>query len=273
MALGDQLLLESAGGKPRRLAEITVYRLRHPQADVQADQVQQLARPHPESANLLHRPIDAPDIRLAGLRQPQRFQVERPADPIADEAGRVLHPDRRLAELGADRPPGDHGLVAGCGALDQFHELHHRCRVEEMHPQEPLGALEPFRQFGDWKARGVRGQQGPRPGATGQLSQDFPLDGKVLRNRLDDALGIPGEFQIRGHLQTRDDLVPLGGRQLAPGHPAVEPFGYPGKGLLHPTRIDVRGVDDEARTGRGLGDARTHRAAADYPNHAFTAHR
>ena len=71
-----------------------------------------------------------------------RFVHVRQQQPVDEEAGAVVHHDRRLAErLGVGDGGGDRG-VAGLLAADHFHERHLPDRIEEVQAAEALGMLQ-----------------------------------------------------------------------------------------------------------------------------------
>ena len=90
------------------------------------------------SIALISAPSQSSSQRLVHVRQQQA---------IDQEAGPVVHHDRRLADaLGVGHGRGDR-LVAGLRAADHFDQRHLPHRVEEVKAAEPLGPLQPLGQL------------------------------------------------------------------------------------------------------------------------------
>ena len=69
-------------------------RLRHLVAHIDAHQIHQLERAHPEAAAEAHDPVDLLGSRQPLLKEPQRLGAEGPVAAVHKEAGAVLGGDR-----------------------------------------------------------------------------------------------------------------------------------------------------------------------------------
>ena len=88
----------------------------------------------------------------------RRFVHVGQQQPIHEEAGPVVHHDRRLAErLGVGDRRGDRG-VAGLLAANHFHQRHLADRVEKVQAAEAVGMLQPVGQLRDRNRRRVRAE-------------------------------------------------------------------------------------------------------------------
>ena len=86
---------------------------------------------------------------LERLHQHARLAGEQPVD---DEGGRVLDEDAALAELLRHVPGGRERDVVGGRRAHELDEREHRDGVEEVHPDDALGVLQPRRHLGDGAA-------------------------------------------------------------------------------------------------------------------------
>ena len=107
-AFGDQLLLDRARPPALRLAALVEEGAGDLEVDVEADQVDQLERAHPEAAAEADDAVDRRRVGDAVAEHPQRLQREGAGEAVGDEAGAVLGADRGAAHpLGRPRssPP------------------------------------------------------------------------------------------------------------------------------------------------------------------------
>ena len=197
----------SACSRPRRSAARSSSLMRpetcqHVVRHVQADLVEQLERPH-RHAPPLHRPVDRRDRRaLAGRRQ--RLGQVRNQHAIDEEAGRIVHQHRRLADPA--RQPGRGGEASSslCGRADHFDQRHLRHRIEKVQADDALAAAASpapsRRRSANWCCWPARN----RAGSAGRASRTPRASRSIFStHRFDDDVG---QFQA-GPLGRRRDAV------------------------------------------------------------------
>ena len=149
------------------------------EVDVEADQVEQLERPHAEAAAEADDAVDRRRVGDAVAEHPQRLQREGAGEAVGDEAGAVLGADRRaahpLGDLGRRRQRSLGGPLGG----DDLDQLHQRRRVEEVHADDALGVGDAGGDRRHPQRGGVGGEdrsraRRPRPGAAKQLAASAP---------------------------------------------------------------------------------------------------
>src|SRR5688572_21445448 len=140
------------------VAEAPVEDLEDLEADVEADQVRELERPH----RVPHaEPEDRVDVLAGGdafHQREGRLVDEGHEDPVRDEPGVVGDGDRGLfeppRELDGQRVNG----IGGGLAPDDLHELHHRDGVHEVHAYDAVRAARRRRELRDRDRGRVRGE-------------------------------------------------------------------------------------------------------------------
>ena len=154
---------------------------------------------------------------------------------------------------------------AGDDGLDDLDELHDRCRIEEVHADDPLGVARGNGDLGDRQGGGVGREDGVLVDDLVELGEDVLLQVEVLRHRLDDELAVLEVVEVRGELHARDEgrLVLLG--ELAAGdgtaRGGVEVFPT----ARHRLVVDLDGDHLDAVASEDLDDAGTHGAESDAP--------
>ena len=168
-AFGDQLLLDRARAPALRLAALGEEGAGDFEVDVEADQVDQLERAHPEAAAEADDAVDRRRVGDAVAEHPQRLQREGAGEAVGDEAGAVLGPDRGpahpLGDLGRRRQRRLGGALGG----DDLDQLHQRRRVEEVHADDALGVGHAGGDLGDPQRGGVAGEDRLGAADRGQL--------------------------------------------------------------------------------------------------------
>ena len=191
------------------------------------------------------------------------------ADPVGDEAGRVLARDHALAEpaVGERRDRSDR-LGPGVRPGDHLEQAHVAGRVEEMGDQEV--AAEACRQavgeLGERQGRGVGGDHGARLADPVELAVEGALDVQLLDHRLDDPVDLAKTLQIvleiaGGHQPRR--LPAHEGRRIGLGH-ALERAARERVPIGGAGRHDVEQQDRDAGVGDLGGDAGAHDPGADH---------
>jgi hypothetical protein len=184
MAGVDLAALQRRRAPPRLVEALLEERARDLQADVDADEVHELERPHAEAAA---EPADAVDLLGRGeplVDDAQRLQRERAVAPVDEEPDPVGDLDDTAAHR-LRRRAGDGDRVGrGVGARHDLDEAHDRRRVEEVHPDDAVGRARRRADRGHRQRRGVRRQDGP--GVAGELAQQLALELQALGRRLDD---------------------------------------------------------------------------------------
>jgi hypothetical protein len=151
VAVGHELLLEGARAKKRGPVELLPHRARRGEVHVEADEVDELQRPHPKAPEIAHGGVDLVCAGEAFLEDPQGLQVIGPGDVVDDEPRHVGGSGRDLAPAHGDPADAIDHRVVGLRARDDLHELHEGRRVEEVHPD---GAM----RLGDRLAQPAYGQ-------------------------------------------------------------------------------------------------------------------
>ncbi|MDT4846273.1 hypothetical protein FQZ97_802890 [compost metagenome] len=148
-------------------------------------------------------------------------------------------------------------------AADQFHQRHHRHRVEEVHADEAVGARGGGGQLRDRDRRGVRRDDHLGAHQLVHLLEDLELERVVLGGGLDDELRALQVVVVGRALDQRQRGGLLLGRELFLLDQAVEAARDGGDALVDGGlgHVDHHHVD--ARYRAGLGDAVAHGAGAD----------
>ena len=166
--------------------ELAVQCLRGVHVHVDADQVDQRTRSERPAGAVRHRLVHVLGQHVRFVENPHAVVEQRDQDPIDDEAGSVVAPDRLLART---LRPLLGGVDCGVGAPRCTHDLNQRQdrrRVEEVHPDDALGSCRGLRDLGDRQRRRVRCEHGVLPVDPVELSEHFALELELLEYRLDD---------------------------------------------------------------------------------------
>ena len=239
-------------------------RHRHRVVRVDADQVHELERAHPEAAHQAHHAVDRRRLGDPLLGELQRLQRVGAVAAVDQEAGHVRRRDDVLAHRLAKRAGRPQRPLARGGPRDHLDQPHHGSRVEEVHPHHSLGPGNAGGDLGDRERRGVgrehaSGIDGRRDGAE-QLQLQF----QPLRRGLDHELGRRELPEVREGLDAPARRVGLRSPHPALLHLAVE------RGLGRPQaaleRLGHRVVEQRpgARDRGELRDARAHRPRAEH---------
>jgi hypothetical protein len=174
---------------PARLAEaLRVEALRDLEADVDADEVHQLERPHAKAALHAADAIDRLDVRDLLCKQAQRLQPERPVAAVDEEARAVARADHRLAHRLSRRvrhfERARRGLLAG----DHLEQRHQRRRVEEVHADDALRMDRRRSERRHEQRGGVASQHALLADDLRELRVQLVLELQALRRRLDHEL-------------------------------------------------------------------------------------
>ena len=117
---------------------------------------------HRVSASELHRGVDILAGCVSLVVHPRRSVEIREQQKVRDESRAVAAGNGRLAEsLGELLRRLDHLFVRGHG-MDELHELHDLCRIEEVEPDHPLGSVGRDGHVDDRQRRSVRRKDGFR---------------------------------------------------------------------------------------------------------------
>src|SRR6478736_10533826 len=90
VALGADHPAQQGRGRVVRVPELGIKRVEDREARVEADEVDQLERPHREVAAALHRGVDVVPGGDAGVEESRRVVEVREQQRVHDEAGLVL---------------------------------------------------------------------------------------------------------------------------------------------------------------------------------------
>ena len=136
--------------------------------------------------------------------------------------------------------------------------------VEEVKADEVGRPARSLGQLADTEGRGVGGQDGPRLGYPVELGQEVGLDLLVLKDGLDDKVGLGRVFEIGGALDPAQDLVHLLLGEDSSLHRLAQEFPDGDHTPLHKLGLDIEHDDLKPLLGRLLGDARAHVAGPDH---------
>ena len=153
--------------------------------------------------------------------------------------------------------------VAGLQAKDDFHQRHHRHRVEEVHADEAVGALGRCCQLGDADRTGVGGHDHLGREHTVELLQDLDFEPFALGGGFDHQLRTFEVVVTRRALNQAERGVFVGGAHLFFLDQAVQAAGHCGQAFVDRGLVDVDQHDADAVGGANLGDAVAHGARAD----------
>ena len=145
-----------------RLAELRVQRLRCVHVHVDADEVDERARPHRPAGAVGHRRVEILGRDSAFVEDADAVVQQRDQDPVDDEARRVVAVHRPLARLLRPLVSDPYGIVARTARADDLDERQHGRRVEEVHADDALRMLRRLRDVGDGESRRVRREDGVR---------------------------------------------------------------------------------------------------------------
>src|SRR6266545_7722370 len=170
--------------------EPVLQHLHDREAHVEADQIGERQGPERMIHAELHHLIDRLRRGDTLVHTEDRFVDHRHQHPVRDEAGRVVHYDRRLAEGFHDlESPGD-GLFPSPLSPYYLDERHWGYWIHEMHADDPLGPLRLLGDFGDRYRRGVGREDRALRSQTVQLLEDVELGVGILGRSLDHERGI-----------------------------------------------------------------------------------
>jgi hypothetical protein len=240
-----------------------VDRVHDPDEGVDADQVGERDRSHRQAGAEPHGRVDVLLGRVPRVDHADSLVEVGEQQLVRDEATPVADDHRGLAD-GLGEPPGDvdHALVGHDGA-DQLDELHHRCRVEEVEPEDAVRAPRVDRDVHHGQRRGVGRQDRVPADDLVDTTEGVLLEAEHLRHGLDDEIAVGEDVPVGGPADPPDDVVALALLELASGHVTVERPGDPRVAPLDRLTVEL---DERHRVpvpGDDLGDARPHRAAAD----------
>ena len=214
-----------------------------------------------------HPVVDVLTADVSGVVELDGLQQVGDQQPVDDETGSVLGDDRGLPEclLDEGRDRGQ-DLVVGGDRRHQFDEALHGRRVEEVDAEHLLGAPGGHSEVDQWDRRRVRREDRVIGGDLVEAAEELELDRFVLDDGLDHHVTIVERVHTGGVAEEASGGVAILGTQA-----------FAGDGLVHRSvdaplrRLGRRSVgldDDGVHAGlrTHLGDARTHRAAADDGN-------
>ena len=162
----------------------------------------------------LPRHLDGPDEIAIG-QDANTFVDHRNQDTVDHETGSFVHADRVLAHRLAEFYYLSVHFGLGQLAFDYFNQLHHRHRIEEMHPNHFARAFGRCGHLGYGQRRGIGSQNGLRLANRIQFLEDFQLDRHVLCNGLDNDIVILAIFIRHRRSDMSLDFRFLGGFHLA----------------------------------------------------------
>jgi hypothetical protein len=173
-----------------------VQRLGGVNVHVDADQVDQCARPQRPAGPVRHRLVQFLRRHTGLVEHAYAVVQEGDQDPVDDEARRVLTAHRLLAGPFCPLVGGVDGLVGTLARAHDLDERQHRRGVEEVHSHDALRVPGRRSDLRDGQSRRVSCKHcvGPRDGV--QLGEDVALQVQLLEHGLHDevAAGEVGQF-------------------------------------------------------------------------------
>ena len=171
----------------RRAPEFPRDNCTHMLADVAADDVGELDRPH-RHAEVHGDPIDERAGNAFLEREHGLLQVGR-ENAIDDDARRTAAGERQLVDPARKTERGRDDVGAGLRAAHDLDQRHLRHGVEEMQADEPCRIGEPLSQQLELDARGVRREQRADLHGGFELRIELALGVDILVDGLDDHVG------------------------------------------------------------------------------------
>ena len=260
---GGRHLLEDRARCVEPVAALLVHRVEDLVRRVESDQVEQRERTHRVATAETHRRVDVLAGGVVGFVHGHGVVEVAEEQGVGDEAGLVADRDRVLVQLAGQvlHLVDDVGL--GDDGADHLAELLDRCRVEEVHADDPAGVGGRGRDLRDGQARRVGGEHGVRADDLVELLEDRALEVEVLHDGLDHEVAVleVGERGAQG--EPVEDRLLLVLAELAPLLGAVGGVLDVGAAAVQ-LLVGLLDADDgEPVPGEDLGDAGAHRAQAD----------
>ncbi|MDT4815172.1 hypothetical protein FQZ97_481950 [compost metagenome] len=159
----DQAARQAHGRDGRRaearlVEKLSVDGLHDGVGHVQRRQVQQFERAHTETRLLAHDGVHLGEGGYGFLRHAQALGIHAAARVVHDEARHVLGAHGRVAHAAGQIGQRVTHLGRAAQAVDDFHHLHQRDRVEEVVAGHALRTLAGGRDGGDGQRRRIRRQ-------------------------------------------------------------------------------------------------------------------
>jgi hypothetical protein len=234
--------------------------------DVDPDQVDERARPHRPARAVRHGRVERLGRHTRLVEHPDAVVQQGDEDTVDDEPRGVVARDGHLAELRDDGQCCLDRVVGGELCPDDLDERHQRGRVEEVHPDDPLGGRRRGGDLRHGQGGGVRREDGVRAADPLQLGEERALRVELLDDRLDHEVAVGKRREVGRGLEPRDRGIPLVLRALSLLHLAREEVADPRRGGLAELVRDLAADDGEARLDCDLRDPRAHRAEPDHPD-------
>ena len=114
-----------------------------------------------------------------------RLIEQRHQHAVRHESRRIVHFHWCLLQLLRQRLHRRIGLVRSRQPANHLNQLHHRHRIEEVHPDHLVRTLGHRRQLRDRDRRRIRRQNHLRPAEVVQVAEELRLDLDALARRLD----------------------------------------------------------------------------------------
>ena len=245
------------GGRNRQAEERREFGA-HAGSDIQAHGVDEFDRPH-RHAELHRRLVQHRAGNAFGIGG-DGFQHVREQQAVDQEAGRAGDWHRQLVDGLAERGETLRGVRRHAVVLDDFHQRHHRHRIEVMQTGELRWPRDVLAQFGQRDGGRIGGEQ--RVGLHLRLDRgvEVALGVGSFDDGFDEQVGAgdAGTVEI-GH-QSRRHLRPLA-RVL---HALGEQFLRTRHGGVDETLFAILERDLEALVGRPGGDIAAHHPGADH---------
>ena len=213
------------------------------------------------------RGVDVLPARESSLVQLDRVVQVGDQEAVHDEAGFVARLDAGLAEhVGAVGPDERHRRVAGGDRGRQLEELHHRRRVEEVHPHDLGGSAARHGELDDGDRGGVGGEHDLIAGHLAEAREDLELGVESLGGGLDHEVDVGQRPEIDRTVDAAQERLGLQGLELAAFDRLADRSLDRRSTRFHQVGRAFDEGDVGARARRHLHDARAHEPAAHDPD-------
>src|SRR5579871_501229 len=183
---------------------------------------------------------------------------QRHQDTVGDEARRVVDLDWSLAELLRKGLDSIEGGLRSLHAANDFDELHHRYRIEEVHADDLRRATDLRGEFCDRDRAGVRSENGFGWKDAVEVTEESGLDIELFRRGLDGKVTDRQRVTVERWGDTLAGFLGLLWRDLFFGDFAGEVLFNRRQTAIQKALLDVAKQNKKAGAGADMGDAVAH---------------
>src|SRR5579872_451714 len=208
-AAGEHHAFEQRGRRHHRILEFVKHDLRDVIRRVEADEIEQLQRPHRVAASQFHAHVDVFFAGQAFVVYFDRVEQVRDEQTVHDETGRIFRENRLFAEFAREVEKRIDNVLRRRNRLDHFHEFHDRNGIEEVQARDAVRTLGFGGEFDDAQARRIRADDAVRREQVVELPEKVGLRLDVLDDRLDDEIAILKVVKVCRRTNAAEDGVAL----------------------------------------------------------------